>query len=269
MLVKDKTYMIAEIGINHMGDINKAKKLIDAAVSSGVDAVKFQTYITEKRAPKGNQEIFDILKKCELPFKAFEELKNYSGYYNVDFFSTPFDEESVDCLSDIGVNIHKVASFDTVNHKLLRYIREKAETVIMSTGMSTLNEVKDACNILNKNVDDIILLHCVSSYPTEVKDANLGVIDTLSKHFPEYVIGQSDHTPGRMIPLMAVARGAKVIEKHFKIDEDCVDAPVSISASQMKFLIDDIRLLEESVGDGEMGMTDNQESAQIFRRFSE
>ena len=190
MLVKDKTYVIAEIGINHMGDIDSAKRLIDSAVESGVDAVKFQTYITEKRAPEGNQEIFDILKKCELPFNAFSSLKEHSEQYNVDFFSTTFDEESVDCLIDIGVTTHKVASFDTVNQKLLRYISKHADTVIMSTGMSTLNETETAYNILRKRVDDIILLHCISSYPTDEKDANLNAMDILKRNFPTCTIGQ-------------------------------------------------------------------------------
>jgi sialic acid synthase SpsE len=269
MLVKGKTYVIAEIGINHMGDIDMGKKLIDSAVNSGVDAVKFQTYITEKRAPKGNQEIFDILKKCELPFSAFDELKNHTNQYDVDFFSTPFDEESVDCLNDIGVNIYKIASFDTVNHKLLRYVRKYADTIIMSSGMSTLDEVKKAYDILSDDVDDIILLHCVSSYPTEVKDANLNVINTLQTNFPNCMIGQSDHTPDIKISTLAVACGARVIEKHFKIDEDCVDAPVSILPYQMSDLINGIRDLETMLGDGKMGMTSNQESTKIFRRFSE
>ena len=234
---------------------------------SGVDAVKFQTYLTEKRAPKGNQEIFDLLKDCELPFESFEELQKHTKQYGIDFFSTPFDEESVDCLMDLGIKIHKIASFDTVNHKLLRYISDKAETLIMSTGMSSMDEVKEACSIL-KNIDDIILLHCVSAYPTNIEDANLNVINRLKKEFPSYTIGQSDHTPDINIPLYAVACGAKVIEKHFKIDDSCVDAPVSIHSIKMKEMIQNIRSLEKILGEGEMGMTDSQESAKIFRRFS-
>ena len=269
MLVKEnKTYVIAEIGINHNGDLNTAKKLIDSAVESGVDAVKFQTYLTEKRAPKGNQEIFDILKKCELPFDAFGELKEHSDQYDVDFFSTPFDEESVDCLIDIGVKTHKVASFDTVNHKLLRYISDKAETVVMSTGMSSILEVREAYDILKENIKDIVLLHCISSYPTTEEDANLNVIKRLQKEFPTCIIGQSDHTNGIQVPSIAVCSGARVIEKHFKLDDDCVDAPVSIDKNQMSAMISDFKKLNKMFGDGMMGLTESQKSAEIFRRHS-
>ena len=268
MLVNnDRTYVIAEIGINHMGSVDKAKRLIDSAYMSGVDAVKFQTYITEKRVPKDNQEIFDIIKSCELPFESFGDLQEHTKQYGIDFFSTPFDEESVDCLMDLNIKIHKVASFDTVNHKLLKYISDKAETVIMSTGMSSMDEVKEACTIL-KNIDDIILLHCISAYPTNTEDANLNVIHRLKKEFPSYTIGQSDHTPDIDIPLYAVACGARVIEKHFKIDDSCVDAPVSIHSIKMIEMIKKIRLLEKILGNGEMGVTESQESTEIFRRFS-
>ena len=119
----NKVYVIAEIGLNHGGDINTAKQLIDSASRTGVDAVKFQTYLTEKRVPK-NSPIFDILKKCELPFEAFKELKDYTETYNIEFFSTPFDEESVDFLESINCALYKVASFDVVNYKLLSKIAD-------------------------------------------------------------------------------------------------------------------------------------------------
>ena len=265
--MKDKTYIIAEIGINHMGNMDKAKKLIDAAVRSNVDAVKFQTYITENRAPKGNTQVFNILKKCELPFDRFEELKYYTEEYGVDFFSTPFDKESVDLLSEMGLKKHKIASFDVTNHNLLKYIGKYADEVIMSTGMSEILEIERACKILEETNTNISLLHCVSSYPTDLMDSNINAIKTLQRLWPNYTIGQSDHTPDIKVPLYSVACGAKIIEKHFMIEKDCVDAPVSINEEMMTKLVSEIRLLENIMGDGNLGMTKAQEDAKIFRRY--
>lgn len=263
----NKTYIIAEIGINHMGNMDKAKQLIDAAVRSGVDAVKFQTYITEKRAPKGNTQIFDILKKCELPFECFKELKEYSDSKDIEFFSTPFDEESVNYLKSIGITKHKIASFDVTNHKLLKHIGNNSNTIIMSTGMADIKEITEACKVLeNTSVVDVSLLHCVSAYPTKEVDANLGAISTLKSHFPNHTIGHSDHTSDIKVPLYAVAYGAKVIEKHFMIEKECVDAPVSINEEQMTTLVKEVRLLEQILGIGSLGMTQAQKGTAIFRR---
>ena len=178
----NKVYVIAEIGINHGGDIECAKKLIDSAARTGVDAVKFQTYITEKRVAS-NSPIFEILKKCELPFEVFGDLKEHANKNNVEFFSTPFDEESVNLLEQINVEIYKVASFDVVNHSLLNKISSTGKTVVMSVGMSNLDEIKAAYNILIENHRNIVLLHCISSYPTNEQDANLYAINKLIESF--------------------------------------------------------------------------------------
>ena len=218
-----RTYVIAEIGLNHGGDLALAKKMIDAAVSAGVDAVKFQTYLTEKRTFPGSP-IFDILKKCELPFEAFKELKDYSKGKNVDFFSTPFDDDSVDYLDSIGCDLYKVASFDVVNIPFLRKVAKTGKPVILSVGMSDLTEIRTAYNTLKEHTNNIALLHCISAYPTQEADANLAAVHTLQSEF-DCVIGQSDHTDGILVPLYAVAAGAQIIEKHFKMDgqDDCVD----------------------------------------------
>tara|TARA_R110002153_G_scaffold185019_1_gene338174 strand:- start:5579 stop:6382 length:804 start_codon:yes stop_codon:yes gene_type:complete len=264
----NKTYIIAEIGINHMGNMDKAKQLIDAAVRSGVDAVKFQTYITENRAPKNNTQIFDILKQCELPFECFKELKEYSDSKDIEFFSTPFDEQSVDYLKSIGITKHKIASFDITNHKLLKYIGNNSDTLIMSTGMANIKEIREACGVLDDtSVVDVSLLHCVSAYPTNEIDANLDAILTLKSIFPKKIIGHSDHTPDIKVPLYAVACGAKVIEKHFMIEKECVDAPVSINEEQMTTLVKEVRLLEKILGTGSLGMTQAQKGTKIFRRY--
>ena len=262
----NKVYVVAEIGLNHGGDIATAKKLIDSASKTGVDAVKFQTYITEKRVP-GDSPIFGILKKCELPFPAFKDLKKYSIDLGVEFFSTPFDEESVDFLESINCHIYKIASFDVVNHKLLKKVADTKKTIIMSVGMSNLSEVESAFKILKSKTDNIALLHCISAYPTKEEDSNLSAIYTLKNKF-DCVIGQSDHTNDIQAPLYAVAVGAQIIEKHYKINDTmaCVDAPVSISELQMKKMINEIRRLEDILGDDTVVIRETEKPCEMFRR---
>ncbi|MCP4049667.1 MAG: N-acetylneuraminate synthase [bacterium] len=262
----NKVYIIAEIGLNHGGDIEVAKKMIDSAVRAGVDAVKFQTYITEKRVEK-DSPVFDIIKKCELPFEAFKELQEYSKNTGVDFFSTPFDEESVDYLESIDTGMYKVASFDAVNQKLLKKVADTGKPVVLSVGMADINEISQAYEILLKGTDKITLLHCVSAYPTKEEDANLAAIYMLKDSF-DCLIGQSDHTSDIKVPLYAVAAGAQVIEKHYKIDEamDCVDAPVSITEEQMKYFVKQVRNLENIMGKGTLGISKAEVGTVPYRR---
>tara|TARA_B100001971_G_C18207416_1_gene548495 strand:- start:39 stop:881 length:843 start_codon:yes stop_codon:yes gene_type:complete len=261
-------YTVAEIGINHGGDEDLAKKLIDSAARAGADSVKFQTYLTEKRVA-GDSPIFDILKSCELPFEVFEELKKHAEEQGVEFFSTPFDNESVQCLEDIGVNLYKVASFDVVNHKLLARIAETGKTVIMSVGMANLPEIQDAYKILKEKTERIAILHCVSAYPTDEKDANLSMINTLKNEF-DCVIGQSDHTNDIQIPLYAATMGAQILEKHYKINDemDCIDAPVSITEKQMLQFTEELNKLEKILGKPDIGLLDAEEGSKQFRRPS-
>ena len=266
MLVKNKTYIIAEIGLNHNGNLDEAKTLIDKAHESGVDAVKFQTYVTEKRVEK-KSPIFDILKKCELPFSAFEKLKEHSSQYNIDFFSTPFDNDSVDCLHDLGIGLYKVASFDVTNICLLEYISHSAEEVIMSTGMCSLNEIKKGFDVLHKNCS-VSLLHCVSAYPTNPENANLSAISTLLQNFP-CKIGYSDHALGSDMAAYAVLLGASIIEKHFKLDEDCADSSVSLCPEEMKHMVQKIRLIPQILGEGNCGLTKAQEGSTFLRKFTQ
>jgi sialic acid synthase SpsE len=265
----NKIFIIAEIGINHGGDINIAKLLIDSAVRAGADAVKFQTYLTDKRVSK-DSPIYEILKKCELPFEAFKELKKYSESKNIFFFSTPFDEESVDYLESINTELYKIASFDILNNTLLRKISKTGKPVIVSVGMSNVKEIKNMIEIFDKENSKIALLHCISAYPTNEIDANLSAIHTLVKDFPEYIIGQSDHTDGIQIPIYAVAAGAIIIEKHFKISEDmdCIDAPVSISELKFREMVNSIRQLETILGNGEVKSTEVQKGTEKYRRIN-
>ena len=266
---ENRTYIIAEIGINHGGDLALAEKLIDSAARAGVDAVKFQTYITEKRAPKGNQAVFDILKKCELPFEAFRELKEHAGQQGVEFFSTPFDPESLEVLDDIGCSLFKIASFDVVNHALLREVAAKGRPVLMSVGMAGLEEIREAYAILRQGTERVALLHCMSAYPLQEQDANLAAVYALKTAF-DCPVGYSDHTPDITVPLYAVAAGAQIIEKHYKIDEamECVDAPVSITEAQMKNLVQETRRIETMFGRGEFGVRKAEKDIQVFRRVT-
>lgn len=264
-----RTYVIAEIGINHGGDLAVAERLIASASRAGVDAVKFQTYITEKRAPKGNQAIFDILKKCELPFEAFRTLQQCAASHGVEFFSTPFDRESVEYLSSIDVGLFKVASFDVVNLDLLRTLAQTGKPVIMSVGMADRQEIDRAYKTLRQGTQNIALLHCVSSYPLEETQANLSAIYTLQDAY-DCIIGYSDHTPGIWTSLLAAAAGAQVIEKHFRIDAgmDCIDAPVSITEGQTKELVDELRRLENIFGEEYLGLREAEKGTAVFRRAS-
>jgi N,N'-diacetyllegionaminate synthase len=261
-------YTIAEIGINHGGELDVAKSLIDSAVRAGADSVKFQTYLTEKRAPK-DSPIFDILKNCELPFSSFEILNDHAKEQNIDFFSTAFDEESVECLEDIGVDSYKVASFDVVNHRLLRRIAKTGKTIIMSVGMADLKEIKEAYNIISEKTSHIVLLHCVSAYPTNKEDANLSIIMDLMEEF-DCLIGQSDHTNDIKVPLYAASMGAQILEKHYKIsnDMDCIDSPVSITENQMTKFVNELKVLEEIIGESFIGMLEAEKGSQQFRRPS-
>lgn len=265
--VKNRFYTIAEIGINHGGSLDNALKLIDSAAKTGVNSVKFQTYITEKRVSK-DSSIFDILKSCELKMSDFELLKKHSNSYGLDFFSTPFDDESVDCLLELDIPFFKVASFDTVNHRLLKKLSEQKKPVIMSTGMSNLDEVKKALDILGNDVM-VTLLHCVSAYPTLEVDANLSVIDFLKDNF-ECVVGQSDHTPDIKTALYAFLRGAQVLEKHFKIDDsfECIDGAVSITEIQMKSLVENLYEADQILGDNSFCATSAEKETLKYRRFS-
>ena len=262
------TFVIAEIGINHGGSLEVAKRLIDSAARTGCDAVKFQTYITEKRVPAGHQSIFNVLKECELPPHAFKDLKQHALEAGLRFSSTPFDEESIEILESIGIEFYKVASFDVANEPLLKMLAETGKPVMMSVGMADLPEIVRAYEVLCQGNNGLGLLHCVSAYPTEEKDAHLGVIPRLQESFPNCIIGHSDHTNGIKIPLYAVAMGAQIIEKHFRTNESmsCVDAPVSISESEMKRMVEEIRLIESIQRTEAFGVREVEKGTEMFRR---
>ncbi len=227
-------YIIAEIGVNHNGSVDKAKQLIKLAQESGADGVKFQTYKAEKIASKNSPSYWDLnMEPCKNQYELFkkfdgftekdyEECYKYSKSLNIDFLSTPFDIEAVEFL-DKFVPFHKIASADITNVPLLRKIASKKKPVILSTGASNLQEIEFAVNeIYNAGCKEVILLHCILNYPTEFVNANLNMIQSLQRSFPDMHIGISDHTLADkdMLSLTtAYIMGARVIEKHFTDDK--------------------------------------------------
>ena len=255
-------FIIAEAGVNHNGDIKLAKQLIATAKSAGADAVKFQTFKAEnlvsKAAPKADyqkqvtptdESQLEMLKKLELSFNDFKELKTYCMEKGILFLSTPFDFESIDFLETLEMPIYKIPSGEITNLPYLMKIARTGKPVILSTGMSDLEEVGLALEVLQSNgTRTTTLLHCNTQYPTPFEDANLKAMLTLKKRFG-FPVGYSDHTLGIEAALAAVALGAKVIEKHFTLDKrmEGPDHKASLDPQELKVMVSSIRNIEVAV----------------------
>jgi len=258
-------FIIAEAGVNHNGSLEMAKRLVDAAVKAGADAVKFQTFKAEKvvssHAPKAAyqknttdpaESQLEMIRRLELPYEAFRELKVYCDQRGILFMSTPFDEDSADFLDSLDVPVFKVPSGEVTNHPFLKHVAQKGKPLIMSTGMSYLSEVDEAFRVVwDAGNEQLVLLHCVSNYPADPADVNLRAIQTMSAAF-QVPVGYSDHTLGIEIPLAAVALGACVIEKHFTLDRDLSgpDHRASLEPAELKAMVDGIRSIEQALGNG-------------------
>lgn len=244
-------FIIAEAGVNHNGSLKLAKKMIDAAKSSGADAVKFQTFKAEDlMAEKGAR--FKMLKKLELNQNGFKTLSDYCKKKNIMFLSTAFDSKSADFLYRLGVPAFKIASGELTNTPLLLQIANYHKPIILSTGMATLKEVREAVKaIYSTGNKKLILLHCTSNYPTRHEDVNLKAMDTLKKEF-NVAVGYSDHTEGIEVPIAAVTMGACVIEKHLTMDKGLPgpDHKVSLEPDEFKDMVNAIRNIEKIMGDG-------------------
>lgn len=259
------TYIIAEAGVNHNGDVHIAKQLCLAAKNAGADAVKFQTWITDNIITKNvkqadyqtentdkDESQYDMLKKLELTFDQFREIKDYCEEIGIEFASTADDEESLDFLVDLGIPFIKVGSGDVGNISYLRYIGSKKRPVILSTGMSTLADVEVSLKALRDGgATDIKLLHCTTNYPCPFDSVNLKAMDTLHNAFG-LEVGYSDHTVGIEVPVSAVARGAIIIEKHFTLDcnMEGPDHLASTEPKEFKKMVDYIRNIEKALGTG-------------------
>jgi len=274
-------FIIAEAGVNHNGDVNMAKNLIDVAKKCGADAVKFQTFKAEelvvrgaekaeyqKRNTRKEESQFDMLNRLELSEEAHFELKGYADKQGIIFLSTPFDKGSVDLLVGLGVSAIKVSSADITNFPLLSHIASKKLPIILSTGMSTLLEITEAILVMRGWANQLILLHCVSNYPTGVEDINLKVLGTL-KHVFDLPVGLSDHSLGITIPVASVALGACVIEKHFTLDRNLagVDHVASLEPKELKAMVESIRDVEKAMGDGVKRVSaEEEENKKAVRR---
>ena len=264
------TAVVAEIGINHGGSLKNAIELVKSASRAGCDAVKFQTYITEKRLPKNaDQGLVGLLKSCELSLQSLERIKACADDLGLTFFSTPFDDESVEVLESLNVKMYKLASYDVTNKALQRKVSSTGKPTCLSVGMANIDEIKAA----NENFlhDKLCLMHCVSAYPTNESDVNLKRITKLKKEFSDRVIGYSDHTSGINSTEWAAILGAKIVEKHFKIDEDmdCVDKHVSISESAMTTLVKRLRSAALAIGEGDFVLDPGELEVLQYRRHSD
>lgn len=259
-------FIIAEAGVNHNGDINLAKKLIDVAVEAGVNAVKFQTWKTEllvtNKAVQAQYQIkntgikesqFEMLKKLELSYDDFRELKKYCEDKNIMFLSTPDEFQSADFLSELQ-DIFKIGSAELTNLPYLRHIGKMQKKIILSTGMADMGEIENALEILisaGTQKKNITVLHANSEYPTPMEDVNLKAMITIGKTF-DVAYGYSDHTLGIEVDIAAVALGASVIEKHFTLD--CTmqgpDHKASLEPDELKAMVKAIRNIELALGNG-------------------
>jgi len=261
-----KVFIIAEAGVNHNGSIDLAKKLIDVAVDSSVDAVKFQTFKAEnlvsKDAQKANYQKenmndnddsqFNMLKKLELDVDTHNELIDYCNTKNIMFLSTPFDHDSIDMLNDLKLPIFKIPSGEITNLPYLRHIGSLKKEVILSTGMADIGEVEDALDILIKAgtlKQNIIVLHANTMYPTPMCDVNLKAMVTIGNTF-DIAFGYSDHTLGIEVDIAAVAMGAVCIEKHFTLDRNMEgpDHNASLEPDELKAMVKGIRNIELALG---------------------
>jgi len=262
-----KIYIIAEAGVNHNGDLNLAKKLIDIASTAGADAVKFQSFKAEnivsrnaekaayqKSTTDASESQFEMIKKLEIDEAAHVELMQYCKGKDIQFLSSPFDLESIDLLNRLGLDIFKIPSGEITNLPYLRKIGKLNKKVILSTGMSNMEEIRTALEIIitaGTDKNNITILHANTEYPTPFEDVNLLAMQTIANTF-KVNVGYSDHTLGIEIPIAAIALGATVIEKHFTLDRNMEgpDHKASLEPHELKEMVKCIRNVEIAMGDG-------------------
>lgn len=279
-------YIIAEIGANHNGDIDLAKKIIDSAKECGADAVKFQSWTPKSLIAReeydrnqsyddgdGGKKHFGSLKEMVEKYYLREdqhfELKEYCEKIGIDFCSSPFSKEEVDLLMKLDVPFLKVASMDVNNLGLLKYMAKTQKPIILSTGMSTVSEIEKAIKTIeSQGNDQIILLHCISIYPPKYEDIHLNNITMLQSTF-DYPVGFSDHTIGTSIPLASISLGTCVIEKHFTLDKDMPgwDHQISADPEELKEIVKESKNIQKSLGNFSRTVTQDEESKKLkFRR---
>jgi len=273
-------FVIADIGINHNGNVEQAVRLIGEAAESGADAVKFQSFRADKLLIASSnryaqqmgsmKSAYQLLQRCELSWEDQEKLKKCADEKNIIFLSTPFDEETVDFLDFLGMPVYTIASSEITHAPLLRHIAKKGKPNILSTGMSFLSEVGDAIQELRSSgANEILLMHSVSASPTPFRSINLRALETLQSHF-DLPVGLSDHCKGILLPPVAVAFGAVVIEKHFTLNKQAPwgDNKNSINPEDLKQMVRNLRDTESSLGDGRKRPAEIEEEGRLHRRRS-
>lgn len=274
----EETFVIAEAGSNHNGSLENAKELIDVAAEAGADAVKFQTFRAENMYVQDSGEadyldddrsIYEIIESMEMPYDWIPELHGYCEDAGVVFMSTPFDERSADELDEF-VPAYKIASYTMSHHPFLRHVASKDKPIVMSTGAHELNEVRESVEVLrDAGAEDIVLLHCVASYPTPTESANVRAVETLRDEFG-VPTGLSDHTLDPVTaPSAAVALGASVVEKHFTLDNSMEgpDHEFALEPDELDEMVTAIRKTEKVLGSGEVDVLDAEEELhEIARR---
>jgi N-acetylneuraminate synthase len=263
-------YVIAEIGLNHNGDVELAKQMIDVAASAGAQAVKFQKRTPSvstpehmksvmRETPWGTMTYLDYRYRVEFNREQYVEIGDHATLRGLDWFASPWDEPSVEFLEDLGVVAHKVASASVTDIPMLRALAATGKPIILSTGMSTLDEIDAAVDALgglgaraDNGTDKLVILHATSTYPLPPAEANLRTIETLRLRYPGVPIGYSGHEDGLQISLAAVALGAVAVERHLTLDRAMWGSDHSASLEPAAFhnLVSDIRILEEALGDG-------------------
>ena len=282
----ERTVIIAEAGVNHLGQMDYAEELISAAARAGADIVKFQTYkadkLTTKNAPrfwnwegeeKADGSQYDSYSTLDqFGESEYREMKNLCDRYDIEFMSTPFDTDSVDLLVNVGVKGFKVASCDLTNFPLLRYIASKNLPMLLSTGAANILEIREAISEVRQVSDcPILIMHCTLCYPTKIEDANLLALNDIQNNFPGYLIGLSDHTLGTLIASTSVALGVRAIEKHFTFDKTLpksADHWLSLDEADLRKLVLDVRDIEASLGHGRKELLEAEKLAWGFARRS-
>lgn len=250
-------FVIAEVGINHEGDVKKALQLVDAAVAVGAECIKFQTHIAEAEMIKtdmkpgdiSDETLWDIIKRCELTDEEEAEVKEYCEGKNIIFLSTPFSREAADRLEKLGIEVYKIGSGECNNYPLIEHIAKMGKPIILSTGMNDIESIRKSVNIIKEYNVPVILTHCTSMYPTPYSSVRLGAIQELRKEF-DLPVGLSDHSIGIYTCLGAVALGACVLEKHFTVSRDWpgCDIPISITPDELKELLAGAKAVFEAKG---------------------
>lgn len=274
-----KTFIIAELSANHGHDINIAKQTIKAAKEAGANAIKIQTYTPDTLTINCNNDYFrlnngtiwdgktlyQLYSEAYTPWEWHSELANYASELDIVFFSTPFDKTAVDLLEEINVPVYKVASFEIMDLPLIEYIASKGKPMIVSTGIATISDIEamlETCKRVGN--EQVILLKCTSSYPAKIVDANLKTIPNMKETFGVEV-GLSDHTMGITVPVLSIALGAKVIEKHFILDKDIggPDSTFSLEPSEFKSMVDAVREAEQALGSVDYSLNDKKSSNRL------